>query len=56
MLSIKAKCLKHKRYNPAEQGENGITGGCRTCYALWEVWMFYVRVWRANFDESNPAS
>lgn len=33
-LTIRIRCEKHKRYNPATTGEYGIVGGCPQCLRL----------------------
>jgi hypothetical protein len=32
------RCGKHKRYNPAVDGQAGITGGCPRCLLLFDIW------------------
>jgi len=32
------RCAKHKRYNPAVDGQGGIKGGCPRCGLLFEIW------------------
>ncbi len=33
----KGKCTKHPRYDPSEQGESGLVGGCTRCLQLLEI-------------------
>ncbi len=33
-VSWRGRCKKHPTYNPSEDGEGGIRGGCPKCYAL----------------------
>ena len=33
-VNWRGRCGKHPTYNPAEDGEGGIRGGCTRCYAL----------------------
>ena len=32
------RCAKHKAYNPAVDGQDGIRGGCPRCRLLFEIW------------------
>jgi hypothetical protein len=32
------RCAKHKRYNPAVDGQGGIRGGCARCSLLFDIW------------------
>jgi hypothetical protein len=32
------RCGKHKRYNPAIDGQGGIKGGCVRCNLLFDIW------------------
>jgi hypothetical protein len=32
------RCGRHKRYNPAVDGQGGIKGGCPRCALLFEIW------------------
>ena len=32
------RCSKHKRYNPAIDGQGGIVGGCTRCSLLYDIW------------------
>jgi hypothetical protein len=32
------RCAKHKRYNPATDGQGAIKGACPRCTLLFEIW------------------
>ena len=32
------RCGRHKRYNPAVDGQAGIKGGCPRCLLLFDIW------------------
>jgi hypothetical protein len=32
------RCSRHKRYNPAVDGQGGIRGGCARCNLLFDIW------------------
>jgi hypothetical protein len=32
------RCPRHKRYNPAVDGQGGIKGGCPRCGLLFDIW------------------
>jgi hypothetical protein len=32
------RCGRHKRYNPAIDGQGGIRGACPRCHLLLEIW------------------
>ena len=34
---VKAKCERHPRYNPERDRRGGITGGCTTCFSLYDL-------------------
>lgn len=34
----KGRCATHPRYDPRIDGEGGIRGGCRRCYALLAIY------------------
>ena len=36
-LRWKGRCSRHPRYDPAEDGEGGIRGGCPRCLRLLEI-------------------
>lgn len=35
---IEFKCLKHPKYNPLKDGQNGIKGGCTQCSMIFEAY------------------
>ena len=35
---FEGRCSRHKRYNPAVDGQGGIRGGCPRCNLLFEIW------------------
>jgi hypothetical protein len=35
---FEGRCAKHKRYSPAVEGRDGITGGCPRCQLLCDIW------------------
>jgi hypothetical protein len=35
---FEGRCARHKRYNPAVDGQSGIVGGCPRCLLLCEIW------------------
>lgn len=35
---VTAKCSRHPRYNPEEDGRGGIKGGCHGCFALYDLY------------------
>jgi hypothetical protein len=53
MLKVQTKwkgaCPRHRRYNPALEGEGGIAGGCRLCTMLMNVWRSWINGW-GKFD------
>jgi hypothetical protein len=32
------RCARHKRYNPAVDGQGAIRGGCARCSLLFDIW------------------
>jgi hypothetical protein len=32
------RCARHKRFNPAIDGQGGIKGGCPRCNLLFDIW------------------
>jgi hypothetical protein len=38
------RCARHKRYNPAVDGSDGIKGGCVRCQLLYEIWEASLRL------------
>jgi len=41
-LRWEARCPRHPRYRPHEQGAGAIKGGCRRCWRLYRVWEAWV--------------
>jgi hypothetical protein len=37
-VTWKGRCASHPRYDPRDEGEGGIRGGCRRCYALLAIY------------------
>ncbi len=35
---FEGRCGRHKRYNPAVDGQAGIKGGCPRCLLLFDIW------------------
>jgi hypothetical protein len=35
---FEGRCSKHKRYNPAVDGQGGIKAGCARCALLFDIW------------------
>jgi hypothetical protein len=35
---FEGRCSRHKRYNPAIDGQGGIRGGCPRCSLLFDIW------------------
>jgi hypothetical protein len=35
---FEGRCARHKRYNPAVDGREGIVGGCSRCNLLHDIW------------------
>jgi hypothetical protein len=35
---FEGRCAKHKRYNPAIDGQGAIKGGCNRCDLLFRIW------------------
>ena len=35
---FEGRCARHKRYNPAVDGQGGIKAGCLRCNLLFEIW------------------
>ena len=32
------RCARHKRYNPATDGQGAIKGACKRCELLFQIW------------------
>src|ERR1035441_3475800 len=35
---FEGRCARHKRYNPAVDGQGGVKAGCLRCNLLFEIW------------------
>jgi len=35
---FEGRCARHKRYNPAVDGQGAIKGGCKRCELLFQIW------------------
>ena len=35
---FEGRCARHKRYNPAVDGQGGIKAGCARCSLIFEIW------------------
>ena len=35
---FEGRCARHKRYNPAVDGQGGIKAGCVRCNLLFDIW------------------
>ena len=35
---FEGRCAKHKGYNPAVEGRDGVRGGCLRCSLLCDIW------------------
>lgn len=49
------RCSRHKRYNPAVDGQGGIRGNCPRCGLLYEIWEVSINLNRLirSFDPSH---
>lgn len=49
------RCARHKRYNPAVDGQGGVIGGCGRCQLLFEIWEASLRLNRLirSFDPAH---
>lgn len=52
---FEGRCARHKRYNPAVDGQNGIIGGCPRCLLLCEIWDSSIKLNRLirSFDPNH---
>ncbi len=41
---FEGRCGKHKRYNPAIDGEPLKSNGCSRCQLLWDIWEASLRI------------
>jgi len=37
-IKWKGRCATHPMYDPRDDGEGGVRGGCRRCYALLDIY------------------
>ena len=37
-IKWKGRCATHPKYDPRDDGEGGVRGGCRRCYALLDIY------------------
>jgi hypothetical protein len=57
---FEGRCSKHKRYNPAVDGQGGIRGGCPRCNLLFDIWEAslklnqMIRRFDPNLDDLRP--
>jgi hypothetical protein len=57
---FEGRCSKHKRYNPAIDGQGGIRGGCPRCNLLFDIWQTslklnqLIRRFDPNLDDLRP--
>lgn len=49
------RCARHKRFNPAIDGQGGIKGGCPRCNLLFDIWEASLKLNRLirKFDPSH---
>jgi len=52
---FEGRCARHKRYNPAVDGQGGIKAGCMRCNLLFEIWEASLRLNQLirKFDPSH---
>lgn len=60
---FEGRCARHKRYNPAVDGQGAIRGGCPRCLLLFDIWEAslkinqLIRKFDPNHDDlKKPAS
>lgn len=41
---FEGRCAKHKRYNPAIDGRDGIRGACARCTLLYDIWEYSLKL------------
>jgi hypothetical protein len=57
---FEGRCSRHKRYNPAVEGQGGIRGGCPRCNLLFDIWQAslklnqLIRRFDPNLDDLQP--
>jgi hypothetical protein len=49
------RCARHKRYNPAVDGQGAIKGGCARCALLFDIWQASLKLNQLirKFDPSH---
>ena len=49
------RCARHKRYNPAVDGQGAIKGGCPRCTLLFDIWQASLKLNQLirKFDPSH---
>ncbi len=52
---FEGRCARHKRYNPAVDGQGGIKAGCLRCSLIFEIWETSLKLNRLirKFDPSH---
>jgi len=52
---FEGRCARHKRYNPAVDGQGGIKAGCARCGLLFEIWEASLKINKLirKFDPSH---
>ena len=52
---FEGRCARHKRYNPAVDGQGAIKGGCTRCELLFQIWEASLRLNQLirKFDPSH---
>jgi hypothetical protein len=54
---FEGRCARHKRYNPAVDGQGAIKGGCPRCHLLFDIWEAslklnqFIRKFDPNYDD-----
>jgi hypothetical protein len=43
-LAVRAKCLRHPRYDPAIDGKLGVKDRCSTCYQILDLHQAFIQV------------
>ena len=50
---FEGRCGRHKRYNPAVDGQAGIKGACPRCLLLFDIWETSIRL-NQSIRRFNP--
>ena len=52
---FEGRCARHKRYNPAVDGQGGIKAGCVRCNLIFEIWQASLKLNQLirKFDPSH---